>query len=826
MSKFFKCMTVFLCVVMLLGMLPTAALAQENDDPVETFKVTFDPNFPGMEPVTVTVASGELVQPPEGFVREGYSLAWGTLFWGFWWRAFDFTTPITQDYTLSARWTRMRWDTVPSLAGEYADFFPVGTFGGGTVGNEQLDYHYATISGNWGKLTYNIGGGDKDSGAGTASRVAYDNAVAAINADDTLTAEEKAAKIEEANRHVELIANEPQLFSILRDIRKWNEAHPDQKKYYRQHVLAWHGGEQPDYFFCDGYHYDPENPNWASPETMLARLDNYIQKMMERYAPFNDVILSWDVVNEAIDDYTGQIRNSEGYQVGEWGTVFRRPDLDNDPDARLEAESAWVRQAFASARKWTEYYGCDWTLYYNDFQDSNKLYEPKMSQTIKMLKPIYEAGNIDGYGMQARLSYAYPTIDMLRKQMELGLTVADEISFSEADIRSDFEPNPNFDPSKPTLRVTADDPVWPVGSGYFERISSDNGNTFDVNNSPVRRIEAWGVGGLSSLAMDPEIMKKQADYAADLMDLVLEYKDQFGAVAWDGSSDSSTFNRTTGCQMWDTYGREKYSFFAVIGAPNRYKMREAIANGPAVEAAQGYTAESWAGYQDALEAAEALVDVRIYDLAGVNAVKDATANLEAATAALVPVDQLVIVTQPESYVGAIGSTADFAVEADGKDLTYQWYYSNNNGKNFVKSALRGSTTNTLSVVLSAYRDGQQYKCVVTDANGEMVETVVVTMRVAVPAQELVINKGPESFTGVVGETATFTVEATGEGLHYQWYYSNNGGKSFAKSTLPGATATSVEVVYKAFRAGQQYKCVVTDISGNTVESNIAILGAK
>lgn len=81
--------------------------------------------------------------------------------------------------------------------------------------------------------------------------------------------------------------------------------------------------------------------------------------------------------NEAIDDYTGQIRNAEGYQVGQWGTVFRHEELDDDPDARLAAESAWVRQAFASARKWSDEYDCDWKLYYNDFQDSNKLYEPQ-----------------------------------------------------------------------------------------------------------------------------------------------------------------------------------------------------------------------------------------------------------------------------------------------------------------------------------------------------------------------------------------------------------------------------------------------------------------
>ena len=121
---------------------------------------------------------------------------------------------------------------------------------------------------------------------------------------------------------------------------------------------------------------------------MLKRLDNYIHLMVDKYAKYSDIIVSWDVVNEAVDDYSGQIRNGEDAQVSQWGRIFRRSDLDGDPDARLYAESAWARVAFESARKWSDAAGVHWKLYYNDFQDSDKLYEPKMSQTIKMLRPI------------------------------------------------------------------------------------------------------------------------------------------------------------------------------------------------------------------------------------------------------------------------------------------------------------------------------------------------------------------------------------------------------------------------------------------------------
>ena len=184
--------------------------------------------------------------------------------------------------------------------------------------------------------------------------------------------------------------------------------------------------------------------------------------------------------------------------------------------------------------------GETWKLYPNDYQDSNKLYEPKLSQTIKMLKPIYAAGDIDGYGMQARLSYSYPSIEQLRAQVTAGLTVANEVSISESDIRSDFEPNPDYDPTQPTRPVTAADATdprgqWPeFGSCNFANRRSSNGNTFDTCNSPVRRIPAWGFDNNVALADSPEIMKKQADYVADWMDVLLSFKGKVKAYQFDG----------------------------------------------------------------------------------------------------------------------------------------------------------------------------------------------------------------------------------------------------------------------------------------------------
>ncbi len=188
------------------------------------------------------------------------------------------------------------------------------------------------------------------------------------------------------------------------------------------------------------------------------------------------------------------------------------------------------------------------------------------------------------------------------------------------------------------------------------------------------------------------------------------------------------------------------------------------------------------------------------------------------TEEVLPDVPLAVVNQPATFKGAIGGTATFHVDVTRKDVTYQWMYSNNGGKSFVKSSMTGADTDTLAVEMKAFRVGQMYKCVITDSKGNVVETDAVAMTTATT---LAIVTGPVDYTGAVGDTAVFTVEAQGEGLSYQWMYSNNQGRSWSKSTLPGYNTAEVSVELKAFRAGQLYKCVVTDASGNVVESNSA-----
>ena len=637
-----------------------AAIAGLEDNPeLPMMRVTFNYNYTGApDPVVVEVKMGSTVEPIEA-KRIGYSGTWrrGN-------QNFNFNTPIEEDITLTANWTK-DWNQMYSLAEEYRDYFPFGNFGTQSPSGDQVTREYNTFSGNSGKMTYNFGANE--------SRNAYNNAVSQINARTDISDAEKAELIKEADGKVSLGSNNP-LAGDLNRIQQWNQQHPEgPKKYYRQHVLCWHGSEQNAAFYHEGF--DTSKP-LASREVMNARIDSYVEAMFKRYQQWDDIILSWDVVNEALDDYNGMVRNGwNGSGWGEtsnddasnqssaWGTIYRMyKDADGNvvevqlgsngrpvagttatavtelSDERLLYESEWIRQAFASAKKWKEELGVHWTLYYNDYMNSSMLYEPKVSNTLRMLKPISDAGNLEGYGMQARLATAYPSTELLRWQIEEGLKLAPEVSFSEADVRTDFEVNPQYDPNKETRRVRQGDEEYSQGgSGSYNQRSQQNGNTYDVSNGPVRRKNSFN-------ANDPQTMREQADYWADLVDIMLEKAEQgkVGAIAIDGTSDGNTFNRGTGCQIWDSSTNEKPAFFALIGAPNRLKMRHAIEDGPARSEKSKYTAASWNRYEAALKAAEDLVDVRIYDANGVEAVKAATVELLAATEALVedsePVD--------------------------------------------------------------------------------------------------------------------------------------------------------------------------------------------
>ncbi len=80
-------------------------------------------------------------------------------------------------------------------------------------------------------------------------------------------------------------------------------------------------------------------------------------------------------------------------------------------------------------------------------------------------------------------------------------------------------------------------------------------------------------------------------------------------------------------------------------------------------------------------------------------------------------EEFAIVKNPESVEGVVGETAEFTVEATGKGLTYEWQYCNANSTKWRTSVMEGSDTATVKVPVANWRDGQKYRCVVTNGDG-------------------------------------------------------------------------------------------------------------
>lgn len=170
------------------------------------------------------------------------------------------------------------------------------------------------------------------------------------------------------------------------------------------HVLVWHS-QTPEAFFHEGYNSGaPE----VTREVMLGRLENYIREVMafmeENYP---GVIVSWDVVNEAIDDNTGSLRASPWLRV-----------IGDD----------YLARAFELARK----YAPEGTLlYYNDY---NTAYFGKQNGIVKLLESLMAEGNIDGYGFQMHHGLASPTMDQITGSVERIAALGLKLRVSELDI--------------------------------------------------------------------------------------------------------------------------------------------------------------------------------------------------------------------------------------------------------------------------------------------------------------------------------------------------------------------------------------------------------
>ena len=175
----------------------------------------------------------------------------------------------------------------------------------------------------------------------------------------------------------------------------------------------------------------------------------------------------------------------------------------------------------------------------------------------------------------------------------------------------------------------------------------------------------------------------------------------------------------------------------------------------------------------------------------------------------------VITQQAASVQQEFGKKFAITVKAEGEGLTYQWYYKNAGMKNFGVSS---NKTSSYAYTMQSYMHNRQVYCVITDANGNSVQTETAT--ITRPPQTLKILEQPKDAQQEIGKKFSISPKVEGEGLTYQWYYKNAGAKNFAKSSN---TSSAYAYTMAKYMASRQVYCVITDKYGNSVTTDVATI---
>jgi hypothetical protein len=291
---------------------------------------------------------------------------------------------------------------------------------------------------------------------------------------------------------------------------------------------------------------------------MTERMRNYIREVIRLlHESWPGLLSAMDVVNEAVND-NGTFRTSSN----EWYAIF--------------GDASYVMKAFEFARQAAAEYGeSQIKLYYNDYNTSTAT---KADGIVALVQPIFQAGYLDGIGMQEHDQYNSPTATQ-----------------------------------------------WIASYNKFDAVCTEMSVTeFDINP-----------GG----SLTPEVLARQANQYGMLAKCFVERSARSGrgkivSVSKDGLNDQWAF--VANASLWDTQNKCKPSLFAVVHVGLNYNALDSLIAIADTLQEGDYTSGSWSAFSAVLSSATAARDQNYSNTVSADtALGDAKTELQAALDGLI-----------------------------------------------------------------------------------------------------------------------------------------------------------------------------------------------
>lgn len=326
---------------------------------------------------------------------------------------------------------------------------------------------------------------------------------------------------------------------------------------FRGHTLVWHSQTPGTAFFRTGYSATGAR---LSKEKMTERLENYIKEVMRiLHEGWPGLLSAMDVVNEAVNDNTGTDRTTGN----EWYDTF--------------GDNSFIMKAFEFSRKYSVQYGeTQMKLYYNDY---NTHQSGKADGIVRICKPIFDAGYLDGIGMQDHDQYNSPSAAQWIASYNKFEPICTEMAVTEFDVK----------PSSTTI------------------------------SSTVLTQQANQYGQLIKCFMDRSYFSGRGKIIS---------------VCKDGLNDDLAFVKNA--SLWDINNQCKPAFFEVVKVGQNYNALDSLIISTGTLIKNEYTPESWTQFETSLFAAhDAMNKDYSYTVSTGDALETAKINLDASIKNLV-----------------------------------------------------------------------------------------------------------------------------------------------------------------------------------------------